>query len=182
MLKFLGGILLGAALALGYVRFNLELPAALQLPERLRGNLVSSATEGDLYDLSLDAETHQRALEIYFANRAPDAVRIDAEAGHPFLKSLYLARARREARQLAMLWSETEQVLSQPALRAALERKHGTTETLALKRALLWEGLERRDFLKHWLESHHGPVTPDNLKQVLARVADETALSPGLPR
>jgi hypothetical protein len=174
MLKFLGGILLGALLAFGYVRFNLELPAALQLPERLRGNLVSSATEGDLYDLRLDAGPRQRALEIYFANRATDAARIDGEAGHPFLTTLYLVRARREARQLAMMWGEADQLLAKPALRQALEQKHGTTQTETLKRALLWEGLERRTFLKSWLELNTGPLSAENLHDRLKTVADET--------
>lgn len=65
MLKFILGVLFGAGLAVGYVRYSIELPEYLQLTDKLRGNLVSTATEGELYDLGRDIETRRRALEIF---------------------------------------------------------------------------------------------------------------------
>ena len=70
MLKFILGVVFGAGLAVGYVRYNVELPEYLQLTDKLRGNLVSTATEFELYDLDQDIATRRRALEILFANRA----------------------------------------------------------------------------------------------------------------
>ena len=54
MLKFVLGVVLGVLLAFGYVRWNIELPAFLTLPDKLRGNIVSTATESELYDLDGD--------------------------------------------------------------------------------------------------------------------------------
>lgn len=176
MAKFLSGIVLGALLALGYVHYDWELPDALQLPARLQGNLISSATESELYDLDGDAATRQRALEVYFANRAEDAAKLDAQAGHPFLDALMRTRAQREARQLLMNPSGAEMALSKPALRAALERKYATTDVEVLKRAMLMEALQERTFLKAWLEKTDGVVTADNLAEKLARAARDPTL------
>lgn len=51
MFKFVFGTIVGAFLAFGYVRFDLSLPAPFQLPDRLRGNLIATATESDLFNL-----------------------------------------------------------------------------------------------------------------------------------
>lgn len=151
MLKFILGVLFGAGLAVGYVRYSIELPEYLQLTDKLRGNLVSTATEGELYDLGRDIETRRRALEIFFANRPDFAVRVDAEFGHPFLAALYRKRAIREARRLRGQWSAFDTALDKPALRERLEKKYGTTDATALKQAMLAEALQREPFLKSWL-------------------------------
>ncbi|MBI1361851.1 MAG: hypothetical protein GC155_16365 [Alphaproteobacteria bacterium] len=171
MWKFLGGVALGVVLAFGYVKFNVELPGFLQLPGMLRGGLISSATEAQLYDLSADEATHQRALEVYFANQAHAAVQVDAEAGHRFLDALYAARARREAQELSMAWSAFDTALAKPALREALERKHGVTDDDALKRAMLFEQLDSKPFLKSWLARSGGALTPDTLRDRLTDAA-----------
>jgi hypothetical protein len=175
MLKFLLGTALGAVLAFAFVRFNLEPPAILDLPEKVKKNVISTAVEGDLYDLARDVETRGRALEVYFKNRAGDAVKIDAAAGHPFLNALYRARAMREARQLNQQWTAYDKALEQPALRATLERKHGLTDSEALKRAMLFDALTRKPFLKLWLERGQTAVTPENLRDLLTETAKQPA-------
>lgn len=182
MLKFVVGAMLGAALAFSYVRWNVELPAFLSLPDKLRGNIVSTTTEGELYDLDRDPGTRRRALEILFANRADYAAKVDADAGHPFLSALLAERASREARQLAAQWKAFDAILSKPALREAQERRHRVTETDALKRAMLHEALGRQEFLKAWLARNAGPVTPDNLREVLRRVGSGARSDPTFPR
>jgi len=169
MAKFILGVVLGALMAIGYVRFELALPAVLQLPDKLRGNLVSAATESELYDLDRDPATRTRALEIFLANRSAEAARIDAAAGHPFLAALYRERAAREARQLAMEWTAYDEVLAKDGLRDALERRLGTTETDTMKRQLLIESLARKPFLKSWLEKNVGPATRETVRDVLRR-------------
>ena len=163
MLKFVSGLLLGVVLAIGYVRFNVQLPPILQLPDDLRGGVVSAATEGDLYELNGDEQRRLRALEVYFANRPEAAAEADAEAGYPFLKSLHAARALREARELRAQWHGFDTVLEQPGLKAALERKYATSDTDQLKRWMLHEELMTRPFLIQWLEERGGPVGPDNV-------------------
>lgn len=178
MLKFVLGVVFGALMSFLYVHFNIQMPAALQLPDMLKGNLVATATEATLYDLDADKAARGRALEVYFDNRAHDAAKIDTAFGHPFLTALHKERASRHARQLAMAWSGFDQVLAQDALRARLEAKHGTSDGEALKRTLLMEALERKPFLKRWLEKTTGPVTPDNLRDLLRAASAFPAVLP----
>jgi hypothetical protein len=170
MLKFVMGVVLGVMLAFGYVRWNIDLPAFLTLPDKVRGNIVSTATEAELYDVDGDPGARRRALEVLFANRADFAAKVDSDAGHPFLAALLRERASREARQLAAQWTAFDAALAKPALREAEVRRHGTVEPEALKRAMLYAALDRQAFLKAWLARNAGPVTPENLREVLRRV------------
>jgi hypothetical protein len=165
------GILVGAGLSLAYVRYELELPPALQLTERLKGNIVSAATEGALYDIDGDAKARERAFEVFLANRARDAVEADRDAGHPLMKALHDRRAVREARQLAGAWSGYGEVLAKPALREALVRRHGAGDDEMLKRRMLAEALDGKPFLKLWLAKSGRPMTPERLREVLLEVA-----------
>ena len=167
MFKFVLGVVFGAVMSFVYVHYNIQLPAYLQLPDILRGNLISTATEETLYDLDAGKAERQRALEVYFDNRAQDAARIDAAYGHPFLTALHKERASRHARQLSMAWSAFDEALSKSALRQTLERKYGTDDADALKRAMLMDALERKPFLKQWLEKTNGPVSAGKLRDLL---------------
>lgn len=171
MWKFAGGVAVGALLAFGYVRFDVALPGFLQLPDALRGNIVSSATEAQLYDLAAAPDVRERALEIYLANRAADAARLDAEAGHPFLTALHRARARREARRVLQALSAFEDALAQPALRESLVRRYGVSEDEALKRRMLSEALGKEPFLAAWVAQAFGAPAPDALEDHLRRAA-----------
>ena len=171
MLKFILGVLFGAGLAVGYVRYNVELPDYLQLSDKLRGNLVSTATEGQLYDLDLDIATRRRALEILFANRAEFAVEVDQEFGHPFLSALYRKRAIREARLLRGQWSAYDEGLAKDNLRAALERTHGSSDPLVLKQRMLQAALAKSyPFLESWLKKEGEPIGEGELLETLKRV------------
>ncbi|MEZ5855945.1 MAG: hypothetical protein R3D67_14825 [Hyphomicrobiaceae bacterium] len=171
MAKFILGAIAGALLSLAYVHYNVALPGALQLPERLRGALISTATETQLYDLDADPAQRRRALEVFFTFRAPDAVKIDAQAGFPFLMALEKHRATREARQLLLAASAFRETLEKAALRAALERKHGTQDTAQLQLRMLEDALNRKPFLKRWLEKHDRAVQGTGLIAALAEAA-----------
>jgi hypothetical protein len=175
MQKYLIGLAVGVALAIVFVRFDLAPPAIFGLPEKLQKNIVSTAVEGDLYDLDADAGVRTRALEVYFKNRAGDAASLDAEAGHPFLSALHRARAAREALQVSQQWTAFDTVLDKPALRATLETKHGLTETEALKRAMLFEALDEKPFLKRWLAAQGDAPTAETLRAALAAAAAANA-------
>lgn len=172
MLKFFTGTALGAVLAFVFVRFGLEPPAITKLPDKLKANLVTTAVEADLYDLSAASDVQERALKVYFDNRAGDAAKLDAKAGHPFLAALHRERAQREARQLSAAWGAYDSVLAQPALRAALERKHGANEDDALRRAMLMEALGKKPFLKAWLERAHGEVTAATARDMIVAAGE----------
>ena len=167
MLKFILGVVFGAVMSILYVNYNVRLPAFMHVPDMLRGNLVATATEATLYDLDAPEAARQRAVEVYFSNRASDAAKIDTAYGHPFLTTLHKERVAQHAQRLMLAWNGFDMALSQEHLRQRLETKHGTTDRDALKLALLLETLERKPFLKRWLEKTGGPVTAEN---VLARV------------
>jgi hypothetical protein len=167
MLKFILGVVFGAVMSFVYVHYDIQLPSYLQMPDVLRGNLVATATEATLYDLDADNAAQQRALEMYFENRARDAVKVDTAFGHPFLTALHRERATRKARQLSMVWHAFGETLSKEALRSTLEKKYGTSDTDGLKRAMLMDALDRKPFLKRWLEKTSGPVTAENLRDLL---------------
>ena len=170
MWRFLLGLLVGVLLAGSYVKWNLELPAFLTLPSTLRGNVVSSTAESELYDLAKDDDVRQRALEVFFANRARFAATIDREAGHPFRSALYRQRAVREASALRQEWSGFDAVLAKEGLRAALERKYETTDTKTLRIQMLVDGLDRYAFLKSWLAAGPATIAPPQLIDVLTCV------------
>jgi hypothetical protein len=171
MLKFFAGVLIGLVLAISYVRFNVQLPPILQLPNDLRGGVISAATENDLYDLDGDEQRRRRALEVFFANRPGAAAEADAEAGYPFLKSLQAARAAKEARQFRSQWNGFDAAIEKPGLRAALERQYGTRDADQLKRAMLFEELTARPFLKQWLEENGGPIDANNVYERITSAA-----------
>jgi hypothetical protein len=170
MLKFLAGLALGVAAAVGYVRFNAGLPAFLEAPERLRGNIISTAIESDLYKLATPPAAQKRALSVYFANRAEDAAALDERAGRPFLGALHRQRLSREAQLLLGKLHAFDAVFSQPALLAALERKHNTTDRQQLVNALLNEEFAKSAFLMQWRRRDSAAQNED-LRAWLARAA-----------
>lgn len=171
MLKFFLGLAAGVVVSIAYVLVNFQLPEFVQLPWLLKNSVISSATEDALYDLDNDPAARMRALEVYFANRSADAAALDAAAGHPVLTALMDRRATREARLVSGQWTAFDAALDKPALRGALERRHGTTDTEQLKLAMLMTALEEKPFLKRWLEEHSGPVTRENIRALLAEAA-----------
>jgi hypothetical protein len=171
MLKFIIGTAFGALLAFASVRLGIEPPGILKLPERLKGNLVATAVEEDLYDLDNDQPARTRALAVYFKNRASDAAKLDETVGHPFLNALYRTRATREARTLAALWMAYDEVLAKPELRRTLETKHDTSEDDALKRAMLLEALANKPFLTAWLARDQPPPAAENIRELVDQAA-----------
>jgi len=168
--KFLIGLVIGIAMAFGYVRWNVS-PGIMELPGKLRDNIVATAIEGDLYDLDKSHEIRTRALEVFFRNRAQFAADVDAEFSHPFLNTLYRRRVIREARQLGGQWNAFEMALEKPALRELMENKHGVTEDEALKRAMLFEAYQEKAFLSQWVAEHEGEPTPETVRPLLKKLS-----------
>lgn len=179
MLKFLLGVVLGVAFAIGYVQWGFDLPDRLNLAAKLRGGVVSAAIEGDLYDLDLDAPRRQRALEVLFANQAAFAAGVDDQMGHPFLAALHRRRAVREARVLLVSWQAFDKALSQPALREALARRHGTEDGSEIKSRMLGEAFAKQTFLARWMAQNGYPSDSGSLPASLKRIGDLSSTVPG---
>lgn len=171
MLRFLLGVALGAAMAIGYVQWGHALQDKLNVAGKLRGNQVAAAGEGDLYDLSADEAHRRRALEVFFANRADYAAGLDSKMGHPYLEALYRRRAGLEARLLRTKWRTFDRPLSTASLRSTLERRHGTTDTATLRKLMLVDALERQPFLSSWMRRSGFSTTGDDLLDTLNRIA-----------
>lgn len=170
--RFLLGLVIGIALSFGYVRWGITLPDFLTLPEQLRGNIVSTAIEEDLYDLDQPIETRRRALEVFLESRAKFAVEVDAEYRHPFLSALYRKRATHEARLLNGQWGAFDEALAKPALRAMLERKHGATDDIALKQAMLFSAYQEKPFLVRWIAKQgRDSPTPETLLPLIRKLS-----------
>ena len=171
MLKFVIGLVIGLALAFGYVRWGVGAPGLVQVPQQLRGDIVASASEGDLYDLGKPLEARKRALEVLFQNRPQFAADVDSEFGYPFLHALYVRRVIHDARLMLGEWKAYDAVLAKPALRSALEKTYGTGDETAIKRAMLMEKLKKEPFLSQWIAQEEGPVTPETLLPTLKRLS-----------
>ncbi|MGF1621533.1 MAG: hypothetical protein ACFCUR_13080 [Rhodomicrobiaceae bacterium] len=170
--RFLIGLIAGVAMAFGYVRWNVS-PGIMEMPDKLRGNIVSTAIEGDLYDLDKPLDARRRALEVFFQNRAQFAAGVDAEFAHPFLNALYLKRVIREARQLHAQWEALDMALDKPALRAAMEKKHGVSDDMGLKQAMLFDAYQDKDFLRQWVAAHETAPTRGTLLPLLKKLSAE---------
>jgi hypothetical protein len=172
MKQFVVGLVAGVLFSLGYVYWNVPVPSIFLLPEMLRGNLVATAIEDKLYDLNADRSERRRALEIFFANRANFAARLDEDAGNPFLESLRKQRAAREARQLVSASTGYGKALQQPAIREALEKKYGTTDDSVLLQKMLKEELDQKPFLKEWLRREGLPMDEASISTTIDRVKE----------
>ena len=170
MLKFVGGLLFGMLMSVSYVRWNYSLPEFLQLPELVKNAAVVIASDDVLYDLDKPIATRRRALEAFFQHQPKMAVKIDARFGHAFLNNLYRRKVIRNARQLRAMWNAFDKALARAPLRKALEKKHGTTDPLALKQAMLMEAFLKRDFLVQWIRHNEAPVTRQTLLPMLIRL------------
>ncbi len=177
MARFLIGLVVGLALAFGYVRWGVSAPGFIQLPEKLKGNIVSTAIEGDLYDLDKPLDARKRALEIFFQNRPQFAAEVDAEFAHPFLNALYLKRVIREARLLRSERGAFDIALRKPALRAVLEKKHGATNDTALKQAMLFDAFTKKEFLVQWVAKYEERVSPNTLLPLLKKLSAQPPVS-----
>lgn len=170
--RFLLGLLMGIALSFSYVRWGIALPDFLTLPDRLRGNIVSTAVEEDLYDLDQPIEIRRRALEVFFESRAKFAVEVDAEYGHPLLNTLYRKRATHEARLLRGQWDDFSKALDKPMLRSMLEKKHGVSDEIALRQAMLFSAYQEKTFLVRWISAQGGKtVTPVTLLPLIKKLS-----------
>ena len=171
MLKFILGIVFGVACALGYVRWGSGSFEYLSFPDKLRGGIVAGAIESELYNLEKSEAVRERALEVLFQNRADFAVRVEKEMGYPFLKALHRRKVIRDARILRGQWQAFDTALGKPALRAAYSEKYGTGDLDALKRAMLWNAFQDKEFLAAWIKRNHGSVMPETLMATLQELS-----------
>ena len=113
----------------------------------------------------------------FFQNRPQFAAEVDAEFAHPFLNALYLKRVIREARILRSEWGAFDIALGKPALRAVLEKKHGTTDDTALKQAMLFDAFTKKEFLAQWVAKYEGHVSPSRLLPLLKKLSAQPSAS-----
>lgn len=174
-MKFISGTVFGLILSVAYVWYDAKLPDWLELPDTLQRSLKSAATDDALYDLDAPLDMRQRALEIYFANQAERAARLDAKLGHPILRELVRRRVVRRAQFMRNLWTGYGLQIEKASLRKVLVTKHGDVDDETLKRRMLMDALQDEAFLSGWLKSHRPAVSPENVYETLLEVSQLSA-------
>lgn len=169
-MKFFLGLAFGLLCSISYVRWGITKPEILDLMDTVQGSIISAATVDDLYDLDAPLDKRRRALEVMFDNSSKYAALIEAEQGYPYLRALYRRKVIKEARQLRIQWTAFDKALEKKSLRKVFETKYKTSDTTELKQAMLVDALERRPFLKKWIDKYEGGATPDTVLDLAKRL------------
>lgn len=170
--KFIAGLAVGVLLSSSYVKWGWQKPALLEMPDKVKSSVIAGAVSTDLYDLTQPLDVRLRALEVVAQQRPDEILCVDAEElDFALLNAFYRRRARREARQLTMQWSAYETALEQPALREVLERRYRTTDSIALKQAMLMKAYRDQPFLSSWMTDRYKNISAHSLYNHLREVA-----------
>ncbi|MGI9424919.1 MAG: hypothetical protein ACR2PA_17105 [Hyphomicrobiaceae bacterium] len=170
MWNFLAGTAFGLIVSTAYVWYDVSLPKWVELPSVLQGSLQAAVIDDTLMDLDSSDATRRRAVEVYFSSQAKRAAVLEAELGFPLVRALQFRRARRAAKILNGQWSIYDKALAKPPLREALVRKHGAGRDEELKQQMLFAALQKKPFLKTWIERHVATPTVANLRQLLTQI------------
>jgi len=169
--KFIAGTLFGIVLSVSYVWYDVDLPDWIRLPEMFQSGLKAALTQDTLVAQDAPADQRLRALEVYFASQPKRAANLDRQLGHPHLNALTFAYVRRKARQLDTKWTAYQKGLDAPSIRAALVRKHGTSDDALLKRRMLLLDLLDQPHLHQWLTHHRTTPTVQNVRELIVELA-----------
>lgn len=165
--KFIGGLLLGAILTGGYVRYAFELPEILTVGDKLAEATIVTTAEVDLYDLNNSLEIRERAMSVVLGQQPEKLIEMNQQFDGLLIDELYRRKATRKAMLLKQTFDAYNKAFEQPALVKTLETKYGRSDPEELRRRMLWERLSEDDFLLAYLTSTH----PDNSRdETLDRV------------
>lgn len=160
IMKFIGGVLLGVVMTYAYVRYAWAMPEVVQLPGKITEAAVVTTAEIDLFNPDASDEVRQRAFSVVMSQKAEEYVQIDRELGSPLMEEVLRRKAERATRLLKHQMSAYDVALEKPALRKALERKHGATDDdEELKRRMLLAALQEEEFTCWYLHRQFPNLT-----------------------
>ena len=161
VIKFMGGVLLGVTMTFVYVRYAWTMPKVAQLPVKLTEAAVVTTAAMDLFSPRSSDDVRRRALSVVMSQKSAEFVEIDHELGSPLMEEVLRREAFRESKLLKYQMPAYRMALDQPALRKALERKHGRTEDdEELKRRMLLSAIREKEFTSWYLQTRFPQLTP----------------------
>ena len=162
-LRFLGGVLLGVIMTFVYVRYSWAMPDVVKIPGKITEAAIVTTAAMDLFSPQASDEVRQRAFSVVMSQQAVEFVAIDAELGSPLLEEILRREAVRETKLLKHQISAYDAVMDKPALRKAMERKHGATDDdEELKRRMLLSAIDDEEFASWYIRTHFPHLTPND--------------------
>jgi len=160
IMKFIGGVLLGVVLTFVYVRYSWTLPEVAQLPGKITEAAIVATAEMDLFNPEASDDVRRRALSVVMSHQAGEFVELDHELGDPLMEEVLRRKAFRETKLLKHQMTAYEAAMDKPALRQALERKHGkTNDNEELKRRMLLSAIRSEEFSSWYLRRQFPQLT-----------------------
>ncbi len=151
-LRFVGGVVLGAAMTFAWVRYSWQMPQVMQLPGKITEAAVVSTAQVDLFRPDASDDTRLRALAAVIGQQPYEFAKMDQELGGQIMEEVLRREAVRRARLLKQQFAAYDVALDQPALRRMLERKHGHTgDRTRLRRRMLAAEIRDDAFLSWYL-------------------------------
>ena len=158
--KFFGGVLLGVLMTYVYIRYAWAMPELVQLPGKITEAAVVTTAEVDLFSPQASEDVRRRAFSVVMSQKAEEFVEIDRELGGQLMEEVLRREAVRRTKLLKHQMSAYDVALDKPALRQALERKHGKTDDdEVLKRRMLMSALQDEEFACWYIQSRFPQLT-----------------------
>ena len=162
VLRFLGGVVLGVIMTFAYVRYAWAMPDVAKIPGKITEAAIVSTAEIDLFNPNSSDDVRRRALSVVMSQTPDRFVEIDRQLGDPLLEEVLRREAVRKSRRLKHRMSAFDMALDKPALRMAMERKHGRVEDdEELKRRMLLSAIDDDDFVSWYLRTRFPNLNPD---------------------
>lgn len=169
--RFMIGVLFGVFMTFAYTRYAWKMPEVVQLPAKITEAAISTTAAMDLFSPTAPDDVRHRAFSVVMSQQADDFAEIDKELGSPLMKEVLRREAVRESKLLKHQMSAYQVALDQPALRKALERKHGQTDDdEELKRRMLLSAVREEEFTNWYLQTHFPDLTPNEIVGLILNV------------
>ncbi|MCH2210066.1 MAG: hypothetical protein MK110_02105 [Fuerstiella sp.] len=163
IMKFIGGVLLGIVMTFVYVRYSWKMPEVTTFPGKITEAAIVTTAGIDLFRPEAGDDVRRRAFSIVMSQKSDELVEIDRELGSPLMEELLRRKAFRQTKLIRHQMSGYETVLNQPALRKALETKHGKTEDdEQLKRQMLLSAIHEEEYTSWYLRTRFPQLVPSD--------------------
>jgi len=171
VLRFMAGVLFGVLMTFLYVRYKWTMPEVVQLPGKISEAAVVTTASMNLFSPTAPDDVRRRAFTVVMTHKAEEFVKLDQELGSPLLNEVLRREAVRESKLLKHQMSAYNVAMDKPALRSALERKHGRTDdNEELKRRMLLSAVHDEEFTSWYLRENFPQLTPSETVDLIMNV------------
>lgn len=167
---FFAGLATGVALSWMYVRYGYEPNNVVTLPAKVTSAAISITAESDLYNWDVTPEVRQRAAAVVLGQNPGTFIELDNATGNVLTKEMLRQKAERLAKLAKAKFDAYDMALDKPALRKALQRKHGAGDNETIKRRMLIDDIEGETFLHGYLTRRFPHATSQDLADIVLGV------------